>query len=151
MHWWSRGVAPHILNLVTRRKWVVSFTPRPLYSRGRTPVLILKEAGCAPESVWTRWRRENSQSPPVIEPRSSYRPARSQSLCWLRYPGSCNWLVTWLHTLYREDCYATKVCMLCLGLEWRRQEMHTEFVCGNLLRYARERDRRITLRWILGS
>ena len=30
----SGGIAPRILNLVTRVRWVVSFTPRPLYPEG---------------------------------------------------------------------------------------------------------------------
>jgi len=32
------GIAPRILNLGTRWKWEVSFTPRPLYPRGRGPI-----------------------------------------------------------------------------------------------------------------
>jgi hypothetical protein len=33
----SRGIAPRILGLGTRWRWVVSFTPRPLYSQGKSP------------------------------------------------------------------------------------------------------------------
>jgi len=33
----SGGVAPHILGLGIRRRWVVSFTVRPLYSQGKSP------------------------------------------------------------------------------------------------------------------
>jgi hypothetical protein len=33
----SGGIAPRILDLGTRWRWVVSFTPRPLYSRGKSP------------------------------------------------------------------------------------------------------------------
>jgi hypothetical protein len=36
-YWGSGGIAPHILNLGTRWRWVVSFTPRPLYPLGRAP------------------------------------------------------------------------------------------------------------------
>jgi hypothetical protein len=40
---------------------VVSFTPRPLYPRVKSPpVPIVWEAGWAPEPVWTTWRREHS-------------------------------------------------------------------------------------------
>jgi hypothetical protein len=35
--WASGGTAPHILNLGTSWRWVVSFTPRPLYLRGKSP------------------------------------------------------------------------------------------------------------------
>jgi len=33
--WVNRGMAPCVLNLGTRWKWVVSFTPRPLYPCGK--------------------------------------------------------------------------------------------------------------------
>jgi len=36
----SGGIAPRILNLGTRWRWVVSFTTEPLYSWERTPVPI---------------------------------------------------------------------------------------------------------------
>jgi len=37
MYWGSGGIASGILNLDTRGKWVVSFTPQPLYPQGRVP------------------------------------------------------------------------------------------------------------------
>jgi hypothetical protein len=40
----STGIAPLILNLGTRWKWVVNFTPQPFYPKERTP--IEHEAGC---------------------------------------------------------------------------------------------------------
>jgi hypothetical protein len=36
-YWGSRGIAPRILDLGTRWRWVVSFTPLPLYPKERTP------------------------------------------------------------------------------------------------------------------
>jgi len=33
----SRGIAPYILDVSTRWRWMVSFTPRPLYPRERVP------------------------------------------------------------------------------------------------------------------
>jgi hypothetical protein len=33
-------IAPHILSLGTRCRWMVSFTPRPLYARERNPVPV---------------------------------------------------------------------------------------------------------------
>ena len=47
----SGGTAPHILNMGTKWKWVVSLTPRPFQPQERTPVIEL-ESGCAPEPVW---------------------------------------------------------------------------------------------------
>jgi len=31
--YWGVSIAPHILKLCTRRRWVVSFTPQSLYPR----------------------------------------------------------------------------------------------------------------------
>jgi len=33
-YWRSGGIVPHILNFGTRCRWVVGFTPRPLYPPG---------------------------------------------------------------------------------------------------------------------
>jgi hypothetical protein len=52
------------------------------------PVPIVQEAGWAPEPVWTQRLEENPLPPPGIEPRSPGRPARSQTLYCLSYPGS---------------------------------------------------------------
>jgi hypothetical protein len=53
-YWGSGDVAPHVLNLGTRWRWVVSFTPRPFYSQGKSLVAIGEEAGRAPKPLWTR-------------------------------------------------------------------------------------------------
>jgi len=36
-YWEIGGINPRILNLGTRWRWVVSFTPRPLYPTKRVP------------------------------------------------------------------------------------------------------------------
>jgi len=36
-YWWSGGIVPVILDLGIRWRWVVSFTPRPLYPQGKGP------------------------------------------------------------------------------------------------------------------
>ena len=61
---------------------MVSTTPRPLYP-GKDPVPIVEEAGWAPGPVWTG--AENLAPPTGI--RSPDRPARSESLYRLSYPG----------------------------------------------------------------
>jgi hypothetical protein len=40
-------MAPRILNLGTRRIREVNCTPRPIYSRGKSPVAMESEAGCS--------------------------------------------------------------------------------------------------------
>jgi hypothetical protein len=50
-----------ILDLGTRWRWVVSFTPLPHYPPGTQPTVpIREEAGWALEPVLTLWRREKS-------------------------------------------------------------------------------------------
>jgi hypothetical protein len=36
MYWGSGGIGPRILDLGTRWRWVVSFTPQPLYPQGKS-------------------------------------------------------------------------------------------------------------------
>ena len=61
--------------------WVVNATPRPLYP-GKDPVPTVQEAGWAPGPVWTG---AENLAPTGI--RSPNRPARSESLYRLNYPG----------------------------------------------------------------
>ena len=59
---------------------MVSSTPRPHFTPGKDPVLILQEAGWASGPVWTGGKsRPHRDSIPD-------RPARSQSLYRLSYP-----------------------------------------------------------------
>ena len=59
---------------------MVSNTPRPHFTPGKDPVLILQEAGWAPGPVWTGGKsRHHGDSIPD-------RPARSQLLYRLSYP-----------------------------------------------------------------
>jgi hypothetical protein len=69
----SGGIAPFILGLGTRWRWVVSFTPRkePLIPTG-------KESGWAPEPVWTRWWKEKFPAPAGTQ--IPDHPARSSEL-----------------------------------------------------------------------
>jgi len=86
-HRGSRGIALLFLDHGIRRGWGVSVTPRPLFTRGKTPVPILQEAGWTPGPVWTG--AENLASTGI---RSPDRPARSESLYRLRYPAhKCYW------------------------------------------------------------
>jgi hypothetical protein len=58
--WGERRYISTILDLGTRWRWAVSFTPRPLYSRRKSPGYPLyRRLGWAPGPVWTLRRREN--------------------------------------------------------------------------------------------
>jgi len=60
--------------------WVVKTTPRPLYPRQSDPVHIVQEAGWRPGPVWT-----GAEDLATTRIWSLDRPARSESLCWIRY------------------------------------------------------------------
>jgi hypothetical protein len=64
-------------------RWVVSFTPLPLYTRKKPPAIIGYDTGWAPEPVWTKWRK--CFTLPGLELWPLRRPARSQSLYRPRY------------------------------------------------------------------
>jgi hypothetical protein len=68
----SGGIVPRILDLGTRWRWVVSYTPRPLYPQGKNTWYLV------PEPVWARWWRE--QFPIPTGTRTPDHPARSPAL-----------------------------------------------------------------------
>jgi hypothetical protein len=68
----SVGTAPRILDLGTRLRWVLRFTPRPLYPRGKSSWYPLDRRLGGPQSrSWHGGEEKNSQPLPAIEPRSS--------------------------------------------------------------------------------
>ena len=75
--YWSRGIAPPILNLGAVWRWVMSYRPRPLYPREMNPPAHIEyEAGGAPHSAWKFWTDSL-----VLQP-------IAWSLCQLSYTGS---------------------------------------------------------------
>jgi hypothetical protein len=66
-----------------------SFTPRSLYPQGKSLRYPLdRRLGGTQSRSGRSVEEKNSQPPPGFEPRSSDRPARSQSPRRLTYPGS---------------------------------------------------------------
>jgi hypothetical protein len=63
----SEGIAPRILNLGTRWRWVVSLTLPPLYPQGKSPWCPLDRRLCWPQSHFF---------PPNVQP-ESYLPRAS--------------------------------------------------------------------------
>jgi hypothetical protein len=85
----SGGIDPRILDLGTRWRWVVNFTPRPLYPKGKSPWYPSDRRLGKPHSRSGRGGEEKISSPcRVSNPRSSNRRARTQSPYQLSYPGS---------------------------------------------------------------
>jgi hypothetical protein len=71
-YWGSGGIAPLILHLGTRGRWVVSFTPLPLHPRRKNLRYPLHRRVGGPQSRSGRGdEEENSQPLLGIEPRSS--------------------------------------------------------------------------------
>ena len=91
-HRGSRGIALLFHDHGTRSGWGVSVTPRPLFTPGKDPVLIVQEVGWAPRLVWTG---AENLAPTWI--RSPDRPAHSQSLHQLSYTGP--W-TQFMHTIF---------------------------------------------------
>jgi len=48
--WGSGGIAPHIHDLGTKWRWVVSFTIRKLYPQGKSPWYPLDRKLCGPQN-----------------------------------------------------------------------------------------------------
>jgi hypothetical protein len=72
-YWGSGGIAPRILDLGTRWRWVVSFTPRPLYPQEEPLILIGRRPG-GPQSRPRLGGEEKNSHPlpgfelPIIQP-----------------------------------------------------------------------------------
>jgi hypothetical protein len=94
-YWRSGGIAPRILYLGSRRRWVVSFTTRPLCPQGKSPWYPLDRRRLGgPQSRSGRGGEEkNSQPLPGLEPPD--HPARSQALYYWSIPTTVCWVVFW--------------------------------------------------------
>jgi hypothetical protein len=68
-YWGSGGIAPRILDFVTRRRGVVSFTPRPLYLQGKSPCYPLNRRLIGLHNPSGRDGEEKNSHPlPGLEP-----------------------------------------------------------------------------------
>jgi len=92
-HRGSRGITLLFLDHGTRSGWGISVAPRPLFTRGKDPVPIVQDAGCAPGPVWT--------GAEILGPsriRSPDRSAPNHSLYRLSYPA--HRILVALHKLF---------------------------------------------------
>jgi hypothetical protein len=68
-YWGSGGITPRILDLGTRWRWVVSFTPQLIYPQGKSPWYPLDRRLGGPQNRSGRAGEEkNSQPLPGLEP-----------------------------------------------------------------------------------
>jgi hypothetical protein len=91
----SECIDPRFLDRGTNWRWVVNFTPRPLYPGERAP-----GTHCIGGWVYSRTCLDDAErrkflTLPRLELRTLCRPARRYSLYRLRYPGSCSQLSTY--------------------------------------------------------
>jgi hypothetical protein len=77
-YWGVELLLHSFFDLGTRGRWVVSFTPRPLYPQVTSPWHSFDRRLGGPQNRSGRGGEEkNSQLPPGIEPYNPDRPARS--------------------------------------------------------------------------
>jgi hypothetical protein len=79
--WWGKAKS-------SLWRWVVSFTPRPLYPRGKGPGTHLIGGWMDPRAGLDDVEKRKFLTLPGLELRPLGRPARSRSLYRLRFPGS---------------------------------------------------------------
>jgi hypothetical protein len=82
----SRGIAPLILNLDTRWRWVFSFTPQPLTHWKEQQCPLNRRLG-GPHSLSGRFEQKSLSPPTGIRTRDL--SVRTQSLYRLSYRDSC--------------------------------------------------------------
>jgi hypothetical protein len=69
MYWRSGGIAPRLLDLGTRRRWVASFTSRPICPQEKSPWYTLYRRLGGLQSRSERGGEEKNFQPPLgIEP-----------------------------------------------------------------------------------
>jgi hypothetical protein len=66
--WGRRGMAPHMLNHGTRRRWVVNFKPRQLSPRGKSPRYPLTRGWDRPHSRSDFCSKEKIYDTRVVQP-----------------------------------------------------------------------------------
>jgi hypothetical protein len=108
----------------TRRGWVVSVTPQPLFTPGKDPVPIVQEAGWAPGLVWTG--AENLAPTRIWSPD---RPAHSQSLYRLSYPTR----IQNVYWVIFNHCNNYKLFSIkCDVVQWRHELGHERTIISFL-------------------
>jgi hypothetical protein len=83
-----RCIDPHFLDLGTSWRWTVSFTPRPLYPRGKSPGAHWIGSWVNPRACVDDLEKRKFLTLSRLKLRPLGRPARSQSLYRLPYLGS---------------------------------------------------------------
>jgi hypothetical protein len=83
VYWGSGSIAPRILDLGPRWRWVVSFTPRHLYPQGKSPCYPLDRSLGGPHMMA---KRESSFPAPTWNRTLVVQPVAYSLHYWLSYP-----------------------------------------------------------------
>jgi hypothetical protein len=118
-YWGSGGIAPHI-DLGTRWRWVVSYTPWPLYPQGKSPWYPFDRRLGGPQSRSGRSGEEkNYQPPPESNPRTPIVQPVAQ-----RYT---DWTIILMFTILTISCdqyksWSSSLCSIlnCYLKLWHR-------------------------------
>jgi hypothetical protein len=102
-------------DLGTSWRWVVSFTPLPLYPRWKSPRYPLDRRLGGPQSQSGRRGEGKFFTLPRLEHRSLGRPARSQSLYRLSYPGSSYDIILY-YIIYGLYWFLTPLLVVYFGV-----------------------------------
>jgi hypothetical protein len=107
-YWGSGGIVPRILDLGSRWRWVISFTPRPLYPQGKSPGTHWIGGWVAPRAVLGAVVKRK-----IPSPRRESNPRTPINTCYgdgttvpriLNLCTRCSWVVTFtLRPLYFRD------------------------------------------------
>jgi hypothetical protein len=111
----SRCIDPLFHNLGTSWKWVVSFMPRPLYPRERALGTHCIRGWVDPRAGLNDIEKWKFLTLPGLQLWPLGRPARSQSLYRLRYPGALKKSsVSFFFTAVRKSfCFEYRCLPLC--------------------------------------
>jgi hypothetical protein len=117
-YWGSEDIAPRILNLDTRWRWVVSFTPRPFYPQGKSLWYPMHRRLGGTQSRSGRGGEEkNSQllpglEPPIIQPLAQRYTSELSRLLPIHYsvPRGMQIVIT-VTNRTAQNCSFIKVCL----------------------------------------
>jgi hypothetical protein len=117
-YWGKRSIAPRILDLGTRWRWVVSFTPRPLYPQGkrlRYPLDMRlggpqSRSGHDGEETIPSPRWESNPKTPIVQPVAQRYTDWdiTTALLWLNHPNNIWWSVQVMKLLIMQSSPASR-------------------------------------------
>jgi hypothetical protein len=122
-YWGCGGITPHILELKTRWKWVVSSTPRPLYPQVKRFWYPMDRRVGGPQSQSGHsGEKKNSQplpwlKPPIIQPIVQHY---TTELSWLLHVFMVSCLIKWgicldsRYLLKHRDSFTVSLCENCI-------------------------------------